>query len=159
MKMKKVCSVFENAGMQKVQSVLASGNIIFDSDIKATDVKILLEKAMSQAFDYDANLFLSDKTQLTAIIQNNPFEINKENHIYVFLGVKNIEKILLDSFNKENAIQGENAAISKGYFYWQIPKGGTLGSPFSKVLGRKDMKDKFTSRNINTVEKVLHKMN
>jgi uncharacterized protein (DUF1697 family) len=37
-------------------------------------------------------------------------------------------------------------------------KGATLDSGFSKILGSKSMKDKFTSRNIQTVARVAAKM-
>lgn len=158
MKMKDVCAVFEKEGMQKVQSVLASGNIIFESDTKAAVLKETLEAAMSKAYSYDAHLFLLNKERLETIKENNPFAENSDNHIYVFLGAENIEKMLFDLFKKELPVKGEEATINKGYFYWQIPKGETLGSPFSKVLGRKDLKDKITSRNLNTIEKVLNKM-
>jgi hypothetical protein len=43
-------------------------------------------------------------------------------------------------------------------FYWQVPKGNTLDSTFGKILGRKSLKDQFTSRNINTFEKIIKKM-
>ena len=52
----------------------------------------------------------------------------------------------------------EAAEVSGGYFYGQCRKGATLDSGFSKILGRKSMKDKFTSRNISTIAKVAAKM-
>jgi hypothetical protein len=52
----------------------------------------------------------------------------------------------------------ETAQISNGLFYWQCRKGTTLDSGFSKILGRKNMKDKFTSRNLGTIAKIAAKM-
>ena len=45
----------------------------------------------------------------------------------------------------------------KNNFYWKVPKGNTLESDFGKIVGRKDLKNTFTSRNLNTFEKVLKK--
>ncbi len=46
MKMAEVCQVIENAGMEDVVSVLASGNIIFSFDAKAKELENTLEQAM-----------------------------------------------------------------------------------------------------------------
>lgn len=61
MKMSEVCSVFENAGMNEVTAILASGNIIFSStEIKEgtrnheSPLKVVLEEAMSMHFDYES---------------------------------------------------------------------------------------------------------
>ena len=55
--------------------------------------------------------------------------------------------------------KGEKAKIVNNIFYWQIPKGQTLLSDFGKVLGKKSLKDKLTSRNANTFEKIINKFN
>jgi uncharacterized protein (DUF1697 family) len=55
-------------------------------------------------------------------------------------------------------VPGEKAEIVNTVFYWRVPKGNTLDSSFGKVLGKKNLKDKMTSRNINTFEKILKKM-
>lgn len=171
MKMAEVCSVFENAGMQAVSSVLASGNILFSvehplpSAVNSTDpvrnkqnLKSLLEKAMSSHFNYEAFLFLKDKNELEVLFDNNPFAPDPAFHIYSFVGLGGIEDTLLAEFEKSTQAAGEEGRIVAGNFYWKVPKGDTLGSEFGKILGRKNLKDIFTSRNLNTVEKVLKKM-
>jgi uncharacterized protein (DUF1697 family) len=44
MKMTDVCKVFADAGMKNVSSVLASGNILFQSNKNADDLKNILGK-------------------------------------------------------------------------------------------------------------------
>src|SRR5690606_28996897 len=158
MKMADVCSVFEKAGMQDVSSVLASGNILFSSGRNRQELKPLLEKAMSAHFDYEAFLFLKDQSEVEAILNNNPFIPDPAFHIYGFVGVEGLEKILLAEFEKSGKAAGEQGQTVAGNFYWKVPKGDTLGSEFGKILGRKNLKDTFTSRNLNTFEKVLKKM-
>jgi uncharacterized protein (DUF1697 family) len=158
MKMQDVCSVFEKAGMTKVNSILASGNIIFSSNKNKKELKLLLEKAMSKHFNYEAFLFLKERTEIGIIIKNNPFIINKDYHNYCFIGVDEIEKVLIEKFNSSTKIKGEEAQINSNTFYWKVSKGNTLESEFGKILGQKNLKNSFTSRNINTIEKVLNKM-
>ena len=52
----------------------------------------------------------------------------------------------------------ERAEIVANTFYWQVPKGNTLDSSFGKILGKKQLKDKISSRNINTFDKIFIKL-
>lgn len=152
-----VCAVFKNAGMQKVSSVLASGNIIFESEKKASELKKILEEKMSEAFDYEAFLFIKNDSEINLILKNSPFEKEENFHHYVFISSPETEKILMQEFEKAEKTENEKAEIVQDIFYWKVPKGNTLDSAFGKILGRKNMKNKFTSRNINTFEKIVNK--
>lgn len=158
MKMAEVCSVFEKAGMKNISSVLASGNILFSSDEEVRELKRILEEAMSEHFSYDAFLFVKTHKEIETIFNEKPFESEPEYHIYSFVGVDGIEKTLMLEFEKSKKVSGEDAKVIGSIFYWKVPKGTTLNSEFGNILGRKSLKDSFTSRNINTFEKVLKKI-
>lgn len=158
MKMAEVCSVFEKAGMKNITSILASGNILFSSEKNKIELKKVLEIAMSEYFNYKAFLFLKDKNEIETLIGNNPFPTDSGFHIYSFAGIDKIEKTLMKEFEQAKKGKGEEALIIENNFYWKVPKGNTLDSEFGKILGRKNLKDSFTSRNLNTIEKVLKKM-
>lgn len=158
MKMAEVCSVFKNTGMENVSSVLASGNILFSSEKDKNEVKKLLEKALSEHFSYEAFLFIKDKIEIESILNNNPFSPDSNFHIYGFAGIEGIEKTLMTEFEKAEKAEGEEAKIMMDNFYWKVPKSNTLASELGKILGRKNLKNALTSRNLNTIEKVLKKM-
>ncbi len=158
MKMAEVMNVFTDAGMKEVSSVLASGNILFSSDKKPSELKNILEKSMSEYFDYEAFLFLKNENEISEIVNNNPFTKAEDLHIYVFVGIEDVETLLIEEFSKSDKAENENAQIVADTFYWQIQKGNTLGSTFGKVLGKKKLKDKITSRNINTFERILKRL-
>ncbi len=158
MKMAEVMNVFTDAGMKEVSSVLASGNILFSSDKKPSELKNILEKSMSEYFDYEAFLFLKNENEISEIVNNNPFNKAEDLHIYVFVGIEDVETLLMEEFSKSDKAENEKAEIVADTFYWQIQKGNTLGSTFGKVLGKKKLKDKITSRNINTFERILKKL-
>ncbi len=159
MKMAEVCEVFKNAGMKEVVSVLASGNIIFSSDKKTEDLKIILEKEMSEHFNYEAFLFVKSQEEIESFWNSNPFEKNEDLHVYTFIGNKDVENVLMKEFENSSKTENEDAKIVNGNFYWQVPKGNTLDSTFGKILGKKSLKDQSTSRNVNTFEKILKKIN
>ncbi|MDR6370213.1 uncharacterized protein (DUF1697 family) [Chryseobacterium bernardetii] len=159
MKMADVCQVFKNAGMKDVSSILASGNIVFSSDKSVEELKTILEKAMSEHFSYEAFLFVKSKEETEVFWNSIPFEKNENFHIYGFVGIPGVEKVLMEEFQKAAQAENEKAEIINDIFYWQVPKGNTLDSTFGKILGKKSLKDQLTSRNVNTFEKVLKKMN
>ncbi|MBK1896788.1 DUF1697 domain-containing protein [Chryseobacterium paridis] len=159
MKMADVCQVFKEAGMKDVSSILASGNIVFSSDKKVSDLKVILEKSMSEYFSYEAFLFIKSLAEIEAFWKGNPFEKNDDFHSYTFVGNGGVETVLMKEFELASKTENEKGEIINDIFYWQVPKGNTLDSSFGKILGKKSMKDQFTSRNINTFEKILKKMN
>lgn len=157
MKMAEVCQVFTDAGMKDVSSILASGNIVFSSDKNAMDLKVILEKAMSDHFSYEAFLFIKSQDETEIFWNSIPFEKNENLHTYAFVGLSGVEHVLMEEFQKAAQAENEKAEIVNDIFYWQVPKGNTLDSTFGKVLGKKSLKDQFTSRNVNTFEKILKK--
>lgn len=157
MKMAEVCQVFKDAGMENVSSVLASGNIIFSSDKNAVELKTILGKAVSEYFNYEAFLFVKTAEETELFWSKDPFEKNENFHTYAFVGKENVENVLMNEFQNASKSENEKAEIVNNIFYWQVSKGNTLDSSFGKVLGKKSLKDQFTSRNINTFEKILKK--
>lgn len=157
MKMADVCQVFKDAGMENTVSVLASGNIVFSSGKTTNELKQILEKAMSEHFSYEAFIFIKSQQEIENFWSSNPFEKNEDLHSYTFVGNEGIENILMQEFENATKTENEDAKIVNNIFYWQVPKGNTLDSTFGKILGKKSLKDQFTSRNINTFEKILKK--
>ncbi|WP_183147945.1 DUF1697 domain-containing protein [Chryseobacterium nematophagum] len=158
MKMVDVCHVFTHAGVKDVTSILASGNIIFSSEKDPIQIKSILEKEMSQYFSYEAYLFIKSQEETERFWEGNPFDKKDELHVYAFVGNEGIENILMEEFENSSKTENEKAKIIDDIFYWQVLKGNTLDSTFGKVLGKKKLKDQFTSRNINTFEKIIKKM-
>lgn len=158
MKMADVCAVFQNAGTENVVSVLATGNILFDSEKNEKQLKTVLEKSMADHFDYEAFMFIRKADFVSHAVKNNPFTKSEEYHSYVFISSDEIVEKLKNEFDKGRKSDGEAAKIVQKVFYWKIKKGETLNSDFGKILGKKSLKDKITSRNINTFEKIVAKI-
>lgn len=158
MKMADVVSVFEACEMNHVTTVLASGNVLFSTDKSNEQLRGVLEHAMSAKFSYDAFLFIKSLHEIETMIHNNPFPHSETYHTYIFLHEKGWQDILLTAFTQSEKKMGEEAQIVGDYFYWKIEKGATLHSEFSKILGKKQYRELFTSRNIQTIDKVKIKL-
>ena len=158
MKMAEACGALKQAGFIGVASVLASGNLIFQSDKPQSALRDLVERALSEHYSDGVNLFVKSAEDVSAILASVPFTEDSELHIYAFICEAGFEDALLEEFMKIAPSDKEAAEIRNGSFYWQCRKGATLDSGFSKMLSRKDMKGKFTSRNISTIAKIVAKM-
>lgn len=157
MKMEEVKKVFQNCGMQDVTPVLATGNIIYKTEISPQEQKDVLEKSLSEYFQYEAFLFVRSEEEVRELALGNPFAKDENFHVYAFVTSQGEERNLLQIFNTGEKFEGESAECVAENFYWRIRKGNSLDSSFGKILGRKDLKSKITSRNINTVDKIVKK--
>ena len=159
MLMHDVCGVFGEAGMSEVSSVLATGNIIFKSGKQQSELKTLLENALTAHFSNPVYLFVKSASEISDMLENCPYMPYVDLHTYLFICEIGFENEFLAEFKKINPAEREEASVVGGYFYWRVPKGSTLDAGFSKALGRKAWQNLFTSRNINTIEKVRAKLN
>jgi uncharacterized protein (DUF1697 family) len=159
MKMAETCDVLKQAGFVGVLSVLASGNLIFQSDRPQSELRGLLESSLSEHYNDDVHLFIKSSDEVSALLAATPYNEDSELHIYTFICEAGFEDVLFKEYMKITPSDKESAEIKNGLFYWRCRKGATLDSGFSKILSRKDMKEKFTSRNIGTIAKIAAKMN
>jgi len=158
MKMTDVCTFFRREELHNVRSVLATGNILFESGLAKADLRRSLEKRLSEFFKIDVSLIIKDKEEIRKILNGSPFSADPDMHTYAFICENGFELTLMDKFSTIVPVENEKAQIKEGQFYWQVSKGLTLDSGFSKVLGEKQMKGQFTSRNISTIQKIFDKM-
>jgi len=158
MKMADVCNVFRQESVQNVRSVLATGNILFESTLTKADLCRNLVERMSEYYKTDVNLFIKNKKEIEIILRSSPFPTDTDLHIYAFICENGFERTLMNKFNTITPVVNERAQINENQFYWQVSKGLTLDSGFSKILGEKQFRDQFTSRNINTIQKIYDKM-
>ena len=158
MKMADIIETLAAAGIPDATAVLATGNILFSSNEDRQALKDLIEKVLSERFSYKAFVFILTKAETESILHHCPFEAKDNFHTYIFVGIKGAESKLMEHFEKTEKATDEKAKVVNGTFYWQVEKGNTLGSSFGKILGKKSLKDQFTSRNINTFEKIISKL-
>lgn len=71
----KIRTVFEKLGFQNVQSVIASGNIIFESDSTNTNtMETQIEKALMEHLGFSSTTIIRSQKQLEKMVQSNPFK-------------------------------------------------------------------------------------
>jgi|SRR5437660_654456 len=155
LKMAEVAKAFEEAGFTNVRTILASGNVLLESGSGVEAVRKKAEKALRDAFGYDAWVLAYQMEAIAQISEAYPFEREVEgSHSYVtFVTDENV----LDELAElgKDAGPDEKVKRGKGVIYWQVPKTGTLDTTIGKTMGKRRYKSSTTTRNLRTVDKVL----
>lgn len=153
LKMADLAEEVRGLGYGEVRTVLASGNVLFETIDDVPTAKEKLERALRARFDYDAWVHVIPIDTLRKVVESYPFERDAERHAYVvFVADAELRASLLSVPLDPDL---ERVAEGEGVVYWTIPKGMTLETGFSKVQGTKAAKPHVTNRNLNTLEKLL----
>ncbi|MFC0681870.1 DUF1697 domain-containing protein [Lysobacter korlensis] len=148
--------LFRELGFANVSTVLASGNVLFDSEDAADDLKPRIERALGERFRYDAWIVLIDRATLERIAAAFPFERADEQFTpYVVFGS---DPALLRDLADAAGVPDpavESVVLGDGALYWRVVKGRTIDSPVGKLLAKGKYRTTTTNRNLRTVEKLL----
>jgi uncharacterized protein (DUF1697 family) len=151
--------LFETAGFAKVETFIASGNVIFDTrskNTKALEQKI--ERHLQKMLGYEVRTFVRAVSELVAVANYKPFsetELNADgNTLYVgFTTEPSSEgkrKLLsLSSATDEFAVHGCEV-------YW-LSRTSFREATVSGALLEKTLGARMTLRNVNTVRRLAAK--
>ncbi|MBO1267017.1 DUF1697 domain-containing protein [Arthrobacter cavernae] len=137
-----------------VKTLLASGNVVLQSDLGAGDVKAQFEKCLRDAFGYDAWVVVLSGSRVAELVEACPYPADdKSTHSYVTL--TSDTAVLDELFEAGEALGGvEQLRLGPEASAWLAPAGGTLDSPFSKLSSKARYKASTTTRNLRTMIKV-----
>jgi uncharacterized protein (DUF1697 family) len=149
-----LASLFRDRGYQDVRTVLASGNVVFTSDGSAGALKTDIEQALRDRFGYDAWIVLVQHEDLASIVDGFPFDSTEDRHDYVVFGSDEdaLDDLLADLELDESV---ERVARGSGVVYWSCPKGSSTDTAFARRAGAARFKRTTTTRNANTLRKLL----
>ncbi len=156
-KMDELKRIFESIGLRNAKTHIQSGNIIFSSNI--SDEKLIIgkiERELHKSLSDVVLVFLRTSVQLKSIIEANPFtnmqfEVQTKPYItFLTDGLKQIPKLPYLSQKKDVEI----VKIQEREIYCIAHKiKGSYGFP--NVLVEKEFGVKATTRNWNTITKVV----
>ncbi len=158
LKMSEVATALTDAGLAEVRTILATGNVTFDSPKAADAVRATAEKALRQQFGYDAWVLVYPITKVQTIVEGYPFEAEVDGYQSYITFVSDGEvldelaALAQDAGADEKIARGPTSA---GVIYWQVAKNHTLDSTIGKTMGKKRYRSSTTTRNMRTLVKVL----
>jgi len=154
-----LAQLFTDLGFADVRTVLASGNVCFstrNNEINHVELKSRIEASLRERFGYDAWIVLVPHKALDRIINSFPFTQDTEHHAYViFVSAPDVSSQLLAGVPKSEDASTEQAAAGEDVVYWRCPKGRSTDTAFSKYAAKAHFKSTTTTRNINTLRKLL----
>ena len=153
MKMAELSELVRSLGYDAVTTVLASGNVLFDTADAASTAKAKLEAALRERFGYEAWVHVLPVDAIAQLIAAYPFERGAERHAYVVFALKSEVRSELLAVTLDPAV--EQMAPGEGVIFWSVSKGSTLDSALGKAQGKTGYKPWLTTRNLNTLEKLV----
>lgn len=150
-----LAELFRALGFTNVRTVLASGNVAFESDdADAAALKLRIEGALRERFGYDAWIVLVTREKLAEIAAGFPFDAEQEGwHPYVLFAsdAAHVAELAAAPATPEDDI----IQPGDGVVYWHHRIAAGLDSPFSKLSAKSRFKSTTTNRNLRTLRKLL----
>jgi uncharacterized protein (DUF1697 family) len=150
--------LFEGLHFKNVTTYIQSGNVVFKSDAKISDIQLAekIEKAISAKYNFEVPVIIRTKEELEKIISQNPFAKEKN------IDLKKLHITFLSTTPaKEKAEQIKEVNFSPDQF---IIKGKEIYLHIPNSYGETKLSNKFfenklkvsaTTRNWNTVNKLF----
>lgn len=156
--MKDLTALLEGAGFTRVRTLLASGNVVLASNLAdPAEVKRVCEKAIETAYDYGTRVIVQDLSQLEHLVENYPFTAPRDGiqrHEYLVLCESEAAAAQILA-NAPETMDGERIAALGHGICWEVPRGDSLGTPLAKHFTKVASNYLVTTRNMNTVNKML----
>lgn len=155
-----LAELFRSLGFSDVKTVLASGNVLFTAAGEASALKAKIEKALSDAFGYEAWIIIIEQGALRPIIDAYPFDEVDDRQPYVMFASQQASLDALLSFanGREDAAANsvaERIEAGDGVIYWEVVRGSSTDSLFAKESSKKRYKETTTTRNLRTLRKLV----
>jgi uncharacterized protein (DUF1697 family) len=133
------------AGFTRVQTYIASGNVVFDSKASKTAVKSALEKRLLAYAGKPIGVMLRTGAEMQAVLDANPFPKAAPNRTYaIFLG----ERPPRDAVERAVGMTDEDIRLGTREIYVHYPAG--MGRSKLRMPAARS----GTARNMNTIAKL-----
>lgn len=151
---------FEREGLTGLETVVASGNLLFEYDDRPLDgLEDMFAHVMLDRFDFDSFVAVRNRDAMAEAIEGNPFTgIGADNLVHtMFLGTQPDQA----AFNKlaaDQAMRGmEKMAIGNRCIYIDFANGVAESKLTSAFIERR-LSTRGTARNVRSIARILAKM-
>lgn len=143
--MKALKAICEDAGFSRIETYIASGNVVFSSKASAKAVKAALEKRLAAFAGRDVRAIVRSASEMKAVFAANPFPNapGKFNVVFLLDG-----KPPADAIKQATGVNGEEMRLGKREIYVHYGEG--MGKSKLKI----PTAAAGTARNMNTVAKL-----
>jgi uncharacterized protein (DUF1697 family) len=149
-------AALEASGFAGVRTVLASGNVVLtaaEDDPRAVADRV--HAVIQERFGFDVAVIVASLPVVQEAVDEYPFPRADDRHAYVVFAADRAALADLAEGAGELDPAEEQVRHGEDVLYWDAPKGRTLDTRFGKHLGTRQRSGVVTTRNINTLEKIL----
>jgi uncharacterized protein (DUF1697 family) len=160
-KMSELCALFERAKLSNVRSVIASGNVLFDT--RATDIAAIerrIEGTLRAALGYDVDTYVRSPEELDAIVAHEPFDASdpvlERDTVQVVFTRSTIDAAARERIAALRTWYDDFAVFGRELFWrtrGRISDSAITPARFSRALGGSG-----TARNVTTVRKLAERI-
>lgn len=158
MLMTDLAKLYEDLGFKEVVTYIQSGNVIFKTDKKFTDVKLakLIEDKIVATYNFQVPVIIRTLKELQDIVFVNPFGKEEIDSLYVTFLSNSPNAINLEKLENVNFLPDKFEVIDKEIFLTVSSYGNTK---LSNNFFENKLKVTATTRNWKTVIKLLELAN
>lgn len=155
-KMEELKKMFAMPGYTNITTYIQSGNVLFNhTSFDKEGIIKEIEDKLDSSLNYEVKVLLRSMPEIAAVIENNPFKDHHEEmglHVVFLSQPPGNEKVIainsLQTVNEQFLVRGSE-------LYLLCRKGGYSDSIFTNKFIEKKLGVYATTRNWNTVNKVL----
>lgn len=154
--MRELAAALTEHGFADMRTVLASGNVVAtvgEEDPGAAAAAAA--RVIRERFGFDVAVLAVPVPVVRTAVEEYPFPRAADRHAYVVFArrMPALAELLGAVGPLDPAV--ERVHPGEAVLYWDAPKGQTLTTAFGKQVGRRQPSDGVTTRNLNTLEKIL----
>jgi uncharacterized protein (DUF1697 family) len=156
-KMDRLRKLFEETGASDVETVIASGNVVFSSPAKSEKaLAAKIARRLEDALGYPVGTFLRTPEELAAVASRRPFPSTEDAHLYVgFLtdppAVPAVRAL------RACASEIDDFRVAGREVYW-LCRTSFSRTTFSGAKMEKILQAPTTLRNVTTVRRIVEKL-
>jgi uncharacterized protein (DUF1697 family) len=157
-KMDRLRAAFEGLGFANARTYIQSGNVLFDTGggEPGDGMRVRIEETLRKEFGFDIAVILLPSDELAALVAANPYAGRKlagidRVHTTVFQSEPQASAV--SALRPEQGSRDEFRIICRTAFV--LCHEGYAHTPYSNLYFEKGLKEKATTRNMDTMEKLV----
>lgn len=138
-------------GFEQVQTVIQSGNVVFQTSGSAQDIETQVLNTLAAKLDFQPGIHVLEKSQFLTLLDQPPFPTDDGKALHLYFLKEHPQQPNLDRINALKK-DSESYHLEDTVFYMYAPEGigrSKLAAQVEKALGVST-----TARNWNTVQKL-----
>jgi len=150
---------FAREGFGEVETVVASGNVLFDFDERPTEgLEDLLAHMMADRFDIASFVAVRTRDELAELLSANPFPEGDEGKVHILLLSGEPDSSALAGLVADHAHRGPERILAGPRALFIDYVDGVGGSRLTNAFIERRLKLGGTARNVRSLKRILAKL-